>query len=213
MAEQELPHMKREHELKSVVVYCASSNQVRELFFEQARLLGKTMAEHKITVRYGGGNSGLMGELANSCNTHGGSVVGVIPRFMIDNGWNMDVKDLKELVITETMHERKKALMENVDAAIALPGGVGTLEELLEVICWKKLGLFTKPIIIVNADGFYNDLLRMFEKTVDENFMTKECSKLWTVVESCGQEIIDAIVQTPDIEPGSTFVHELVLKS
>lgn len=204
---------KTESELKSVVVYCASSNQIRPIFFEHAELLGKTMAEHKITIRYGGGNSGLMGTLASSCKKNNGSVVGVIPRFMIDNGWNMDIKDLTELLITDTMHERKKLLLDRVDAAIALPGGVGTLEELLEVICWKKLGLFTKPIIIVNIDGFYNDLLRMFDRTVQENFMTEECAKLWTVVESGGQAVIDAIVQTPDIEPGATFVHELVLKS
>jgi uncharacterized protein (TIGR00730 family) len=203
---------KQETHLKSVVVYCASSNKVREVYFEHARLLGRTLAEHKIAIRYGGGNSGLMGELAQSAHKHGGDVIGVIPKFMIDHGWNMDTQDLKELVITETMHERKKSLMENVDAAIALPGSVGTFEELIEVICWKKLGLFTKPIIIVNIEGYYNDMLRMFDKSVEENFMTKDCANLWTVVESGGQEVIDAILKTPDTNPGDTFVHELVYK-
>lgn len=203
---------KQEKDFKSVVVYCASSNQVNEVFFEHARLLGKTMAEHKIAIRYGGGNSGLMGELAKSSRENGGEVIGIIPKFMIDNKWNMEIEFLTEMVVTETMHERKKSLLEGVDAAIALPGGVGTLEELLEVICWKKLGLFTKPIIIVNINGYYNDLLRMFDKTMEEKFMANDCAALWTVVESGGQEIIDAMRKTPDSVPGANFVHELIMK-
>jgi uncharacterized protein (TIGR00730 family) len=200
---------KKERDLKSVVVYCASSNQVRSIFFEHARSLGQILANHKISIRYGGGNSGLMGEIAKSSRENGGEVIGIIPKFMIDNNWNMEIEFLTEMIVTQTMHERKTKMLDGVDAAIALAGGVGTLEELLEVICWKKLGLFTKPIIILNTDGYYNDLLRMFDKTVEENFMVPDCSKLWTVV-STPDEIIKAMIETPDTVPGSTFVHELV---
>ncbi|KAL0480947.1 cytokinin riboside 5'-mono phosphate phosphoribohydrolase [Acrasis kona] len=202
---------KNENKLKSVVVYCASSNQVAEAFFEQTRMLGKIMAQHKISIRYGGGNSGLMGELAKTCRDNGGNVIGVIPSFMIKNRWHMEDQFLTELVETDDMHSRKKSLMDGVDAAIALPGGVGTLEELLEVICWKKLGLFVKPIIVMNINGYYDHLLQMLDKTVEEKFMTPEAGKLWTVVTGA-EQVIDAIVKTPDVDPGKTFVHELIFK-
>ena len=131
---------------------------------------------------------GLMGAIAKSCLDNGGKVVGIIPKFMWDNKWGHE--HLTELVIVDTMHERKFKMLENVDAVIALPGGVGTLEELLEIICWKKLGLFLQPIIIVNTDGYYDPLFKMLDNCVTENFMDVSHKKMWTVVSDTRDDLV-----------------------
>jgi uncharacterized protein (TIGR00730 family) len=136
-----------------------------------------------------------MGEVAKACMENGGTVTGVIPKFMWDNNWAH--LHLSELVIVDTMHERKVKMLEGVDAVVALPGGVGSLEELLEIICWKKLGLFLKPIIIVNTDGYYNPLLTMFKSCVNENFMSEGHLRMWTVVDDTKDtNIIKAIMNS-----------------
>ena len=139
--------------ISKVCVFCASSRQVHSEYFEAANRLGKELAKHDITIIYGGGGAGLMGEVANSALAQGGKVIGILPRFMSDLEWGHT--GLTKLNLVDNMRERKQMMIEDVDAVIALPGGCGTLEELLEVITLKRLGIFLKPIILVNVRKFF----------------------------------------------------------
>lgn len=168
--------------MQNICVYCASSSQVRPIFFEAAEKLGKILAEQDCRLIYGGGHRGLMGKIADTVLANGGQVTGIIPGFMCEVEWNHT--GLTELILVETMHERKEKLARMADAAVALPGGCGTMEELLEVITWKRLGIFTKPIIICNIDGYFDPLIEMLNRSVDENFMGKEHRNMWTIVSS-----------------------------
>ena len=138
--------------IKRVCVYCASSDKVDQRYFTATKTLGKILAEHQITVVYGGGSAGLMGCLADSVLAHQGQVIGIIPHFMTAVEWQHN--GLSDLVLVEDMHERKRRFLVDVDAVIAFPGGCGTLEELLEVITLKRLGIFVKPILIFNQNGY-----------------------------------------------------------
>lgn len=166
--------------IKKVCVYCASSTKINSLYAETARKLGKILAENDLELIFGGGSIGLMAVLADSVLENGGRAVGVIPRFMVEMGWQHD--GLTELVLTETMHERKLKMAELADAVVALPGGFGTMEELLEIITWKQLGIHTLPIVIVNTNGYYNHLLAQFSQAADELFVRSEHLEMWSVV-------------------------------
>jgi len=176
--------------MQNICVYCASSSKIGSKYFDTAVELGKILAQNDIRLIYGGGSVGVMGVLADSVLGAGGKVTGVIPQFMIDAAWQHD--ELTELVITDSMHERKEKMASLGDAAVALPGGCGTLEELLEVITWKQLGIYNKPIVIVNVDGYYNYLIAQLQQAADELFMRPQHLQMWTVVESADQ-ILDAI--------------------
>jgi uncharacterized protein (TIGR00730 family) len=165
---------------KSVCVYCASSKDVDPCYFELARKIGELLAKNNIHCIYGGGSVGLMGSLADGVLSHHGIITGIIPRFMCEREWNHT--NLPELILVETMHERKELMMKKADAAIALPGGIGTFEELVEAITWRKLGLFNKPIYIVNSNGYFRHLMEMLENAVNEKFMDEEDRNLWKVV-------------------------------
>lgn len=173
-----------------VSVYCASSSKVDEAFKRQAFRLGELLAERGVAVKYGSGKVGLMGEVAKGVLSKKGKLIGVIPQFMVDEGWSNP--DVTEEIITETMRERKYILAKDVDAAIALPGGVGTLEELMEVITGRQLGLFKSPVIIVNINHYYDDLLRMFQHAAEENFMRDTHLELWKVVDNV-EDVIETI--------------------
>ena len=131
-----------------------------------------------------------MGILADSVLDKGGKVTGIIPKFMVEAEWQHD--GLTKLILTETMHERKEKMAAMSNAVVALPGGCGTLEELLEVITWKQLGIYRNPIIIVNVDGYYNHLLAQFQQAADELFMRPQHLDMWTVVETA-DEVLKAI--------------------
>jgi len=176
--------------MQYICVYCASSTQIHSDYFQAADKLGKILAEANITLIYGGGATGLMGQVADSSLAAGGKVTGIIPQFMCDEKW--EHSGVTELIVTESMHERKEKMAMMADAAVALPGGCGTMEELLEVITWKQLGIFTKPIIIVNTNGYYNSLINMLHQSVEENFMRDIHRDIWTVVET-PEEVIPAI--------------------
>lgn len=176
--------------MQNICVYCASSTQVDKLYLESAAELGRILVENGMNLVYGAGSVGLMGALADSVMLHGGKVTGVIPAFMCEQEW--DHKGITELIITETMHERKEKMAFMSDAAIALPGGCGTLEELLEVITWKQLGLYLHPIIIVNINGYYNPLIEMLQKAIDQRFMREIHGAIWTVVDEVA-DVIHAI--------------------
>lgn len=172
----------------SVVVYCASSRDIDMLYFDAANRLGQLLAKNNITCINGAGKQGLMGELNDSIIKHGGVVKGVIPKFMVESGWCHD--NLTETIVTETIHERKYQMAQLSDAAFALPGGIGTLEELAEIITWKQLGLYNNPVIILNINNYYDPLLSFLEKMVEENFVNSVYRNLIQVVNS-PEEAID----------------------
>lgn len=180
--------------INRVCVYCASSTKISKQFLESARTLGKIFADNKITTVYGGGSVGSMGALAEGVLQNGGKIIGVIPKFMMELEWGNPL--ITSMIVVNTMAERKLKFIENVDAVVALPGGTGTLEELAEIISLKKLGLFKKPIIILNTNGFYNALLTFFEIMANENFIRKEHLQIYKVVEN-PKDIIRAINSTP----------------
>lgn len=180
--------------IHSVCVYCASSSKVDTVYFDAAEQLGKLLVQNHLHCIYGAGNQGLMGTIARSVLDAGGKITGVIPRFMYEEGWHYD--RLQDIEITESMHERKQRMASLSDAVIALPGGCGTLEELLEIITWKQLGLYLNPIIILNTAGYYNPLLALLEEAVVQNFMRPEHKKMW-IVASTPQEAIDALYSAP----------------
>ena len=163
----------------NITVYAASSGQVPDKYIDMARQLGTVMAQAGHTLINGAGRTGLMGATADAVLSAGGKAIGVIPQFMIDQGWQHP--GMAQLVVTKDMHERKEIMAERSDACIALPGGVGTLEELLEVITWKQLGIYLKPIVILNVDGYYDALLQQLERATEERFMRPEHSHIWCV--------------------------------
>lgn len=180
--------------IKSVCVYSASSTQIAPVYFEVAEELGRLLARKQINLINGAGCIGLMAATSNAALAEGGMVTGVIPRFMVEQGWHH--QGLTRLVKTDTMHERKQLMAEMSDGVIALPGGCGTLEELLEIITWKQLGLYLKPIVILNIDGYYNPLLEMLKNAIDGNFMRKEHQAIWQVA-STAEEAIDMLYHAP----------------
>ena len=182
-------------EIKSVCVYSASSASVDPCFLQSAKRLGNLLAQHHIRLVNGAGSAGLMRACADGVLSQGGQVTGVIPRFMVDNGWGYD--RLTETVTTETMHERKETMVRLSDAFIALPGGCGTLEELLETITWKQLGLHSNPIVILNVNHYYDPLLAMLQKAVDERFMHPQNLRIWQVA-ATPEEAIRQILSAPE---------------
>jgi uncharacterized protein (TIGR00730 family) len=153
----------------SVCVFCGSTPGVDELYVDAARAMGQLLARHRVTMVYGGGRAGLMGAAADAALDDGGRVVGVMPRAL----WAREVghTGLSELLVVDTMHERKALLAERADAFIALPGGIGTLEELFEVWTWATLGIHTKPVALLNVGGFWDPLLAMIDHLVDQGFV------------------------------------------
>jgi len=150
-------------------------------YFEATEKLAESFVHNGVEVVYGGGAKGLMGQLADTILAYGGKIKGVIPRFMDEIEWGH--KEVSDFEYTDTMHERKARLLEGADAIVALPGGTGTLEELLETITLKRLGLYTGPIIILNTDGFYDPLRQMLEKCIMEQFMDSRHRDMWSFVD------------------------------
>ncbi len=179
---------------RSVVVYCASSFVCEPLFHDVARRLGGLLAAAGCTVVYGGGRSGSMGALAEGALAAGGRVVGVIPKFMVDLEWGND--DLSELHVVEDMRTRKHEMLTRATAVVALPGGTGTLEELLEAITLKRLGLFLGPIVIVNTRGYYDPLLAQLAAAIEGRFMDARHDGMWTIVAE-PEAVLSAIESSP----------------
>lgn len=182
------------NKITTACVYCASSTKIDPAYFEAARELGTLLARQGIRLINGGGGIGLMSATADAVLAAGGEVTGVIPRFMIEQGWHH--RSLTEMIEVENMHQRKQRMAELSDAVIALPGGCGTLEELLEVITWKQLGLYLNPIVILNTGGFYDPLLQMLQRAMDENFMRPQHADIWHVA-ATPAEAVELIQSTP----------------
>lgn len=155
--------------MKSITVFCGSSFGTNDIYKEQAFLLGQTLAQQHIKLIYGGADVGLMGSVADGTLSEGGNAIGVLPHFLQSK--EIAHKKLTELIIVETMHERKTKMNDLCDGVIVLPGGYGTLEEFFEMITWAQLGLHKKPIGILNIDGFYDDLIRLVQTMVDKGFL------------------------------------------
>src|SRR5439155_1807883 len=155
--------------IKSICVYCASGPGNDPAFVEAAREFGRVLAENGIRLVYGGGSVGLMGALAESVLDHGGLVTGVIPDFLV-NREHMLLR-VQERIITRDMHERKREMFERADAFVALPGGIGTLEELVEQMTWAQLGRHKKPILILNTEGFWDPLCKLLVQMEQLDFI------------------------------------------
>lgn len=154
---------------KSLTVFCGSKLGNNQSYCEEAAGLGKWLAMNKIELVYGGGNKGIMGVLANACLENGGKVLGIIPKLLLE--WEAQHDGLTELIITEDMHDRKKLLYEKGDAAMVLPGGIGTLDELFEMLTWNNLKIHNKKVFILNVDGFYNALIQLLDSMDKEGFL------------------------------------------
>lgn len=152
-----------------IAVYGASAPGIAGVYFDFARRLGELIAERGLRVVNGGGRAGLMGATIEGALSAGGEVTGVLPRFMIEKGWAHT--GLTTTIVTETMHERKRTMAELSAGAIALPGGVGTLDELFEIITRRQLGLYTGGVVIANVDGFYDRMLAQMDYATEEHFM------------------------------------------
>jgi len=166
--------------VKTLCIFCASSSRIDSVYMDVATQLADVCLDNHIHVLYGGGAVGLMGAIAKRFIEKNGKITGIIPDFMRDLKWAHE--EVTEMIVVEDMRERKKRMIENVDAVVALPGGVGTLEELLEVITLKQLGRFQQPIIIINTNGFYNTLLTFFEEMIEKQFMHDLNRHIWTVI-------------------------------
>lgn len=153
----------------NVCVFCGSAAGHHPAYAEAARVTGRLLAAQRYTLIYGGGNIGLMGILADAALQHGGRVIGVIPEFLLEK--EVGHTTLTELMVVQTMHERKKKMADLADAFIMLPGGWGTLDETAEILTWKQLGLIRQPVAILNTLGFYNHLISQMDDMVQQGFL------------------------------------------
>lgn len=186
-----------------ICIFGASSQRIEQAYMDDARQLGVMLAHRGWECVNGAGAMGLMRAVADGVLDAGGHVTGVIPKFMVDNGWCYD--RLTEVIITADMHERKHQMADMTEAVIALPGGCGTLEELLEAITWRQLGLHTKPIILLNTCGYYDPLVTMLQNCVEQGFMRASHSALWTVASTplAAVEALEVELErgAPPVEP------------
>src|SRR5688572_15871713 len=166
--------------IKSIAVFCGSKSGNNILFEEHTRRLGKLLAEHKIAVIYGGGNKGLMGAVADSSLLSNGTVIGIMPEIL--KSWEHQHDGITELLIVDTMHTRKKMLYDKCDAAIILPGGYGTLDEVFEMLTWNQLKLHDKKIFFLNTAGFYDHLLAHITMMHDTGFLYDHPSERMTII-------------------------------
>ena len=176
--------------ISTVCVFASSSSRIDKRYAEAAAGLGSLFARSGIKVIYGGGGIGLMGVLADAVIENGGSITGVIPSFMNDEGWGNPL--IKDMIVTTDMGDRKKNMFARADAVVALPGGIGTLEELSEAITLKQLGLFKGPVVILNTLNFYKSLIEFLEHMVNGNFLRSEHKGMWEIADT-PEEVITAL--------------------
>jgi uncharacterized protein (TIGR00730 family) len=162
--------------MKHICVFCGANTGSDPLYAQVATEVGRYIAEQHYTLVYGAGNVGLMGVIADAVMAHGGQTTGVIPEFL--QKWEVAHDNLDELIITQTMHERKAIMAERADAFVALPGGYGTLDELFEILTWRQLHLHQKPIGLLNVKGYFDPLLQMVDRMKEEGFLQAENHQL-----------------------------------
>lgn len=174
--------------MKRITVFCGSSFGTEEIYKEQAILLGQTLAKQNIELVYGGANVGLMGAVADGILNEGGKAIGVLPNFLRSK--EIAHLGLTELILVESMHERKTKMNDLCDGVIALPGGFGTLEELFEMLTWAQLGLHKKPIAILNINGFYDSLIELTHTMVEKGLL-KEANQSMLLVSDNIDDLLD----------------------
>ena len=161
--------------IHSIAVFCGSKTGMNPVFTSQAKQVGSVLAKHQVEVIYGGGSAGLMGLIADEVMKEGGKVIGIIPKLLVE--WEVEHRGISELIICDDMHERKRKIYSKADAAIVLPGGFGTLDELFEIVTWNQLTIHDKSIFILNSEGFYDALILHIEKMKQEGFLYEEAIK------------------------------------
>lgn len=187
--------------IRSVCVYCGSSLGESQIYTAQAQILGRRLAENGIRLVYGGGRIGLMGVIADAVMKAGGEVVGIIPNHLHD--WEVGHTGLTELHVVDSMHTRKRMMVDMSDAFIAMPGGVGTLDEFFEVVTWRQLKLHDKPIIVLNTEDYWHPLLALVEAVIERGFARRTTANLFTVVEDA-EAVVAALLAEPAPERPAT---------
>ena len=190
-----------------ICVFCSSSDVVDKVYCDAARDLGLGLAGRGHSLVFGGGKIGLMGAVARAVHEGGGKVLGVMPHKMQE--WDLGYEDADEMILTRTMRQRKAAMEENSDAFIALPGGLGTLEELLETITLKQLHYHCKPVVILNVAGYYDPLLALIDHAVDGRFMKSETKLLYKVCRDPSEALDHIETYKPPAEIPKFFVELL----
>ena len=181
-------------EVKRICVYCSSSTKIEECYFRDARKLGQLMAAKGIAIVNGAGNMGLMKASTDGCLEAGGKAIGIIPSFMIKEGWCH--QGMTQIIETSDMHIRQQKMAEESDAAIILPGGCGTFAEMMELITWKQLGIYLKPIILLNTNGYFDSLLNTLHLAIKENFMRPVHADIWQVAPT-PEDAVKMALETP----------------
>jgi uncharacterized protein (TIGR00730 family) len=171
--------------IKALAVFCGSKNGQNNLFSQHAVQLGKLMAEYNVKLIYGGGSAGIMGTIADSVMTHGGTVTGIIPKILVES--ERQHLGITELIVSDDMHVRKRTIYSLCDAALILPGGFGTLDELFEIITWNQLSIHDKLIFILNSGRFYDHLLAHIQKMREEGFLYSQAEKRIVVLNEPGE--------------------------
>ena len=192
-------------EVRAICVYCGSSNRVDERHKDSARRIGREIGERGLQLVYGGGRVGLMGIAADATLAAGGEVIGIIPGHIQE--LEVEHTGLTELHVVDSMHTRKRLMFDRSDAFVVLPGGLGTLDETFEIITWKQLGLHDKPVIIVDADGYWRPMLDMLEHMIGAGFARPEHRGLFRVVDDV-DAVFDALALEPEpvIEPQAKWM-------
>ena len=189
--------------IRNICVYCGSGSGRNPAFAKAARDFGRILAENRIGLVYGGGSLGLMGEIAYATLRHGGHVTGIIPGFLSEREHMLT--EAQELIVVDDMHQRKHLMFVKSDAFVALPGGIGTLEEFVEQLTWSQLGRHSKPIVLVNIEEFWNPLLKLFDKMSGELFVRPGLELTMLVVDRVGDVVpaIDKVLRTYPAEAGA----------
>jgi uncharacterized protein (TIGR00730 family) len=183
--------MRRERQrLESACVFCGSADEADPEFLRAAGVLGKALADAGIKLVYGGGGVGLMGAVARGAHNAGGAVLGIIPTFLVGKERALE---MVEHIIVDNMHERKMLMFQRSDSFVILPGGIGTLEEVVELLSWRRLDLHAKPVVFYNPRGFWEPLFKLFQHTVDEKLTPPEFMSAWVSVESV-DEVVPALL-------------------
>ena len=191
-------------EARAIVVYGASSEDIKQEYKDAARETGKLIAEAGCALVCGGGRQVLMKAAIDGALVAGGEAIGVLPQFMIDNNWQHP--GLTRMIATASMHERKHTMAMMAVAAIACPGGCGTFEELLEIITWRQLNLYRGQVVILNTDGYYDPMLQMFDRAIEQGFMHADHKRLFTVATTAA-EAVAAALQPVDPRTFSQKIH------
>jgi uncharacterized protein (TIGR00730 family) len=171
--------------IQTLAVFCGSKEGKNPLFIEHAVQLGRILAEKNVSLVYGGGSAGIMGAVADSTMANGGSVIGVIPKLLLE--WEKQHRGITELIISDDMHERKKTIYSFCDAALILPGGFGTLDELFEILTWNQLTIHDKQIFILNSGGFYDHLIAHIHQMREQAFLYEKAERSLTIIDQPGE--------------------------